>query len=677
MGSLGPSAVVFAYHNIGVRCLKVLLARGVHIPLVITHEDSPSETIWFDSVADTCREHSIPFITPTNPKSPDLLSQVQALRPEFIFSFYYRYILPTNILQQARHGAYNMHGSLLPKYRGRVPVNWAVLHGETETGMTLHEMTAKPDAGAIVAQIAVPILPDDTAFEVFGKLSVAAENLLWDILPRMLEDGDAIPRFTNDISRGSYFGGRKPEDGRIDWSRPAQEVYNLHRAVAPPYPGAWTELPCGKRLTIGKARLSTREPCSLEPGLSVLDGGIVGIGGDGRMIVIHQLLDSDQQLVSAYSLARKLALQNTHVLCAAPSIPTKHLLILGVNGFIGHHLLKRVLETTTWRVTGMDLDNHRISSLINHQAYRSRLVFKQGDMTAHASWIDDQIKNHCDIVLPLAAIATPRTYVEEPLSVFELDFEANLAVVRQTAKHGKRLIFPSTSEVYGMCGDGDFNPDTSDLVCGPIHKTRWMYSSSKQLMDRVIWAYGMANNKHPLDFTLFRPFNWIGTGLDSLRHSTSVTSKNCDDKTSSSSRVTTQFLGQILDGGEITLVNGGAQKRSFTHVNDGIDSLMKIIENKDNVTTGKIYNIGNPQNNCSIRELANLMLSTASEFPEFTDASSRTRIIERDGAEYYGEGYQDVGRRVPNIDQTCEDLGWRPEVSLEEAVRELFDGLSR
>jgi methionyl-tRNA formyltransferase len=280
-------AVVFAYHNVGVRCLKVLLARGVDIALVVSHADNPAETIWFESVAALCKEHGIPCITPTDPKSAELLAQVQATQPDFIFSFYYRHMLPVALLETAKIGAYNMHGSLLPKYRGRVPINWAVLHGETETGATLHEMAAKPDAGAIIAQTSVPILPDDTAYEVFGKVVVAAEQTLWNVLPAML--AGKTPKLPNDISKGSYFGGRKPEDGRIDWSQPAQAVYNLHRAVAPPYPGAWTFVN-GKTFVIGKARLSSFPKSNLPQGLAVVGDQIVGVCGDSHAILIQQLL---------------------------------------------------------------------------------------------------------------------------------------------------------------------------------------------------------------------------------------------------------------------------------------------------------------------------------------------------------------------------------------------------
>jgi methionyl-tRNA formyltransferase len=293
---MSQRAVVFAYHNVGVRCLKVLLARGVEVRLVVTHEDNPAETIWFESVAALCREHAIPFLTPTDPKSPELLAAVQAARPDFIFSFYYRYMLPTSLLATATRGAYNMHGSLLPKYRGRVPINWAVLHGETEIGATLHAMAAKPDAGAIVAQTAVPILPDDTAHEVFGKVVVAAEQTLWRVLPALLQGNP--PQLPNDLARGSYFGGRKPEDGRIDWQQPAQAIYNLHRAVAPPYPGAFTELG-GKTWIIGRARLSPDSFPDLPPGLAVMDNRILGVGNDGRALLIHELFANGKPVTPA------------------------------------------------------------------------------------------------------------------------------------------------------------------------------------------------------------------------------------------------------------------------------------------------------------------------------------------------------------------------------------------
>ena len=302
-----PRAVVFGYHNVGVRCIKVLLAGGVDIALVVTHEDSPTENLWFESVASLCREEGIPCITPGDARAPELLAQVQAAKPDMLFSFYYRHMLPASILEVAP--AYNMHGSLLPQFRGRAPVNWAVRHGATETGATLHEMTVKPDAGAIVAQTAVPILPDDTAFEVFGKVTVAAEQTLWGVLPALL-DGTA-PRQPNDLRQGGYFGGRKPEDGRIDWKLPAQQVYNLHRAVAPPYPGAFTEVN-NVVYIIEKARLSKHSAGSLPPGLAVVDNCIFGVCGDGRMLAISAL-KAGEETISAKQLQERLTTRvSTH-----------------------------------------------------------------------------------------------------------------------------------------------------------------------------------------------------------------------------------------------------------------------------------------------------------------------------------------------------------------------------
>jgi methionyl-tRNA formyltransferase len=236
---------------------------------------------------------------PDDAAGDDLARQVGAARPDAIFSFYYRHMLPASLLALAARGAYNMHGSLLPKYRGRVPVNWAILNGESETGATLHEMVARPDAGAIIGQTAVPILPDDIAREVFAKVTVAAEQTLWRCLPGLIYG--SAPRLANDLARGSYFGGRKPEDGRIDWSREATDVYNLVRAVAPPYPGAFCDVG-GTRLIIAAARLSREGPSGaldLEPGLKVRDNRVFGVCGDGRALLILRLEASGREVSPA------------------------------------------------------------------------------------------------------------------------------------------------------------------------------------------------------------------------------------------------------------------------------------------------------------------------------------------------------------------------------------------
>ncbi|MES2365521.1 MAG: bifunctional UDP-4-keto-pentose/UDP-xylose synthase [Pseudomonadota bacterium] len=332
----------------------------------------------------------------------------------------------------------------------------------------------------------------------------------------------------------------------------------------------------------------------------------------------------------------------------------KKILILGVNGFIGHHLSKRILETTDWEVYGMDMNRDRVAEFASNE----RFHFFEGDITINKEWIEYHVRK-CDVVLPLVAIATPATYVTDPLKVFELDFEANLPIVRQCVKYGTRVMFPSTSEVYGMCHDTEFDPENSELILGPINKPRWIYSCSKQLMDRIIWAYGMQG---VLDFTLFRPFNWIGAGLDSIH-----TPKE------GSSRVITQFLGHIVRGEDIKLVDGGNQKRAFTYVADGISALMKIIDNKDGVASGQIYNIGNPVNNYSVKELATMMLELAKSYPEYRDNAAKVKMVETSSAAYYGKGYQDVQNRVPKIENTMKDLDWKPEYSMEQALKHVFD----
>jgi methionyl-tRNA formyltransferase len=281
------SAVVFAYHNVGLRCLAVLLGAGVEVPLVVTHQDNPGEHIWFGSVADLARLHDIAVITPDDPNAPEIVASIEALRPDFLFSFYYRRMLGERLLESPSRGALNMHGSLLPRYRGRVPVNWAVIRGESETGATLHYMVAKPDAGDIVDQQAVPILPDDTAGEVFDKVTVAAEMVLYRSTPA-LASGTA-PRKPQDLSRGSYFGGRKPEDGRIDWNEPAQAVHNLVRGVAPPYPGAFTEVN-GRRLRVQRSlRVPKRSGRFDRPTLFVEAGATYAQCADGGVLRLVEL----------------------------------------------------------------------------------------------------------------------------------------------------------------------------------------------------------------------------------------------------------------------------------------------------------------------------------------------------------------------------------------------------
>ena len=295
---LTRKAVVFAYHNVGVRCLSVLLAHGVEVPLVVTHRDNPRENIWFASVAELAALHGIPVITPDNPNVPEVVQQIRALRPDFLFSFYYREMLKRELLDIPKRGALNMHGSLLPKYRGRVPVNWAIIKGETETGSTLHYMTEKPDNGDIVAQQAVPILPDDSALEVFQKVTVAAEIALNSCLPDLL--AGRAQAVKQDLSKGAYFGGRKAEDGVIDWSQSAQEIHNLVRAVAPPYPGATTQL-LGKPMRILQTLVTHCTVAGEKPAFYVKEGRAYAVCGSGVLRVVRFELDGAEMSAGEFA----------------------------------------------------------------------------------------------------------------------------------------------------------------------------------------------------------------------------------------------------------------------------------------------------------------------------------------------------------------------------------------
>jgi methionyl-tRNA formyltransferase len=304
----GPTAVVFAYHDVGVRCLKALLSGGVRIPLVVTVADDPLENRWYASVADTAADYGLDVIAPATAADPGLEARLSALRPDFLFSFYYRALLPAPLLECARRGALNMHGSLLPRYRGRAPVNWAILKGERETGATLHYMVARADAGDIVDQMSVPILADDEAREVFSKVTVAAETILVRSLPGLL--AGTAPRRPQPIEPGQYFGRRTAADGRIDWSRSAREIHDLVRAVAPPFPGAFAEVG-GERWEVHRTRLSERAAPRPGAWLFGADGELYAACGGGGVLRLLRVANArgplDRQRLAA-SLGQPLAL---------------------------------------------------------------------------------------------------------------------------------------------------------------------------------------------------------------------------------------------------------------------------------------------------------------------------------------------------------------------------------
>ncbi len=645
-------AIVFAYHDIGCVGLKALVEAGYDVQAVFTHTDSPDENNFFASVARTGAELNLPVYAPEDVNHPLWVSRIRELQPDVIFSFYYRNMLSEEILSLAPQGGFNLHGSLLPRYRGRAPVNWALVNGEAETGVTLHKMVKRPDAGDIVGQQAVSIDPQDTALTLHGKVREAAHSLLQHYLPEMKKG--AVTLTPQDESRASYFGRRTAADGEIHWHKSATEINNLIRAVTEPYPGAFTYL--GQRkMTIWRASVLDKQH-DKQPGTVLSAEPLVIACGEGALEIIAGQNESGLY-VHGTRLALEMGIMPDVRLSGLPNAALKRrtrVLILGVNGFIGNHLSERLLRDGKYEIYGLDISSDAISRFMDNPNFH----FVEGDISIHSEWIEYHIKK-CDVVLPLVAIATPIEYTRNPLRVFELDFEENLKIVRDCVKYKKRIIFPSTSEVYGMCDDKEFDEDTSNLVVGPINKQRWIYSVSKQLLDRVIWAYGA---KEGLRFTLFRPFNWMGPRLDNL-----------DAARVGSSRAITQLILNLVEGSPIKLIDGGEQKRCFTDINDGIEALFRIIENRNNLCDGEIINIGNPTNEASIRELAEMLLKSfdahplRDQFPPFAGM----KLIE--SSSYYGKGYQDVAHRTPSIKNARKLLDWTPEVKMDKTIDDTLD----
>jgi len=648
-------AIVCAYHNIGCVGIEALLRNSFEIAAVFTHKDNPCENIWFDSVAEWAACRNIPVYAPEDINHPLWVQIIRQMKPDIIFSFYYRHLIKPAILDIPPAGCLNLHGSLLPKYRGRCPINWVLVHGEKETGVTLHYMTPKPDNGDIVCQKRVAISNDDTALSLHQKVAGAAAVMLDDMLP-LIKQGRA-PRQCQDHTQASYYGGRRPADGQIKWNRSSSEIRNLVRAVTRPYPGAFSYIGDRKCLfwsvsEVPKSK-ETAEPgdvLSLEPLIVACGRGAVRVdfGQWEHGVYLH-----GTQLAKELNLVQgiKFGPNNGKRI---ESTKKKKVLILGVNGFIGSALSERLLEGERYEVHGMDL----YSNYIQHLNDRPGFHFEEGDISIHGEWIEYHVKK-CDVIIPLVAIATPIEYTRNPLKVFELDFEENLRVVRYCVKYNKRIVFPSTSEVYGMCDEEEFNEDTSKLVLGPIRMQRWIYSCCKQLLDRVIWAYGQ---KEGLKFTLFRPFNWIGPRLDSL-----------DSARIGSSRAITQLILNLVEGTPILLIDGGSQKRCFTDISDGIEALYRIIENKDGVCDGKIINIGNPDNELSIRSLAEMLLAQFNKHPLRSGFPPFAGFREIESGSYYGVGYQDVQHRRPSIRNAKKLLDWTPQVAMEQSVRSTLD----
>ncbi|MBD8268978.1 bifunctional UDP-4-amino-4-deoxy-L-arabinose formyltransferase/UDP-glucuronic acid oxidase ArnA [Pseudomonas fluorescens] len=649
---MSSKAVVFAYHDIGCAGIEALLDAGYDIAAVFTHADDPKENNFYGSVAQLCARNGIPVHAPEDANHPLWVERIAKLNPDFIFSFYYRNLLSESLLATARHGAFNLHGSLLPKYRGRAPANWVLVNGESETGVTLHRMVKRADAGAILAQQKVSIERSDTGLSLHAKLRDAAGNLLRDALPQLAQG--KLSETAQDESQATYFGRRTAADGKIDWKKPAEELFNLVRAVTQPYPGAFCAVGEHKLIVWQAEVIKGNE--GLAPGRVISVNPLrIACGEDSLVVKFGQRNDNGLYLAGP-SLADELGLVDGSVLRGAESgrKPRRtRVLILGVNGFIGNHLSERLLRDDRYEVYGLDIGSDAIERLRSHPNFH----YVEGDISIHTEWIEYHIKK-CDVVLPLVAIATPIEYTRNPLRVFELDFEENLKLVRYCVKYNKRVIFPSTSEVYGMCQDQYFDEDTSNLVVGPVNKQRWIYSVSKQLLDRVIWAYGDKG----LKFTLFRPFNWMGPRLDRL-----------DSARIGSSRAITQLILNLVEGTPIRLFDGGEQKRCFTDIADGIEALARIIDNDNGVCDGQIINIGNPENEASIRQLGEELLRQFEAHPLRHNFPPFAGFRDVESKAFYGTGYQDVAHRKPSIENAKRLLNWEPTVQMSETIGNTLD----
>ena len=324
----------------------------------------------------------------------------------------------------------------------------------------------------------------------------------------------------------------------------------------------------------------------------------------------------------------------------------KKILILGANGFIGNALVEKLSENNQNKIFGLDLYSDKLDNSLEKRNFE----FIKGDINSKNKWIENQIKK-CDVIIPLVAIATPNMYVKDPLKIFQLNFESNLKIIKLIAKYKKRLIFPSTSEVYGMSPDKTFNEYSTNLVVGPVTKPRWIYSISKQLLDRIIIALG---EQKKLEYTIFRPFNWIGPKIDSLKQ---AKLKN--------GRVLTIFIYNILNNKDIVLVGNGKQKRSFTYIDDGISALIKIIENKKNNLNKKIFNIGNPNNNISIKKLAEILID---RYQILYPNKYKGKLVYKSEKEFYGKGFEDIPLRVPDISEAKKYLNWTPKNNVDSSI---------
>ncbi len=650
-------SVVFADGKLGCVGLLSLLKSKAQIAALFTLTDDNKDSGGTRKLHQIAAEHNIPVYAPDNINHPLWIAQIADINPDYLFTLDFP-ILPSNrLVQIARKGSFNLHASLLPKYKGLTPVHWAILSGESEIGVSFQQIEEKPYSGQILGQCKIENQPEDDFETIIEKLAHEVRGFLGDILPQLL-DGNITPLPPVSGAVEEIRPHIRSISTAIPWQKTARSVCDHIRSLT-----SLNNLPYSYfrqlEIQVLKARESkTPVPVGTNPGTVLATSPLTIACGNGAIEILFAK-EKDKIPVGGEQLSRQLNLRSDTQLQAVADLPAsqrrkKRVLILGINGFIGNALSGRLLADGNYEVHGMDINSDAIERFMDHPDF----YYHEGDIAINSEWIEYHVKK-CDIVLPLVAIATPIEYTRNPLKVFELDFEENLKIVRACVKYKKRVIFPSTSEVYGMCDDSSFDEDRSNLVLGPINKQRWIYSCSKQLLDRVIWAYGV---KHDLDFTLFRPFNWMGPRLDTL-----------DSARIGNSRAITQLILNLVEGTPILLIDGGEQKRCFTDVRDGVECLFRIIENKEHVSSGEIINIGNPDNEYSIKELAEMLYEKFEQHPlrHHFPAFAGFKLIE--SRTYYGDGYEDVQRRRPSIQNAQRLLEWSPTVSMSDTMSRTLD----
>ena len=641
--------VVFAYHDIGCIGIESLLAADYTIEAVFTHTDDPKENHFFGSVAQLCAQRGIAVYAPDNINHPSWIQHIRQLQPHFLFSFYYRNLLNEELLAIGSGGAFNLHGSLLPRYRGRAPVNWVLVNGETETGVTLHRMVKRADAGSILAQQRIPITHDDTALTLHGKLREAARTLLTDILPR-LTSGDMVET-EQDEKLATKFGRRTPSDGDIDWNQSVQQIYNLIRAVTLPYPGAFS--------FVNERKIIIWSSLVIEESHDQLAGVIISVNplqitcGNYSLEVVTGQQDDSGLFLSGSQLAREMELCVGMRLHSSDQSSVQGrilVVILGVNSFLGSHLSERMLTSNAYEIYGLDTNSNTIEHLKKNQNFH----FIEANVVIQTQCVESYIEK-CDIVLPLATLATSSL---SPLELFERIFEEDLKIVRLCVQYNKRLVFPSSAVVYGLCEDPQLDEKLSNLTLGPTQTKGWMYSASLQTLERVISAYGQRG----LQVTIFRPFNWIEPQLRRADLTYTDSSGKLDD-----------LLRSLVEGIPIQMRDGDQRKLNITDTDDAIEAVLLILENKNRRCDGQIINIGHPLNEVSYQQLAEEVRRQFEVhplrkcFPKFAGFHQlKDQTIAK-------EDHLDISHFQPSITTAQRLLNWTPKSSLPQTISKLLD----